>query len=728
MNAAYYTLLVFNILIFIIGVPGNIIILLVYGGKRPKLSSHIFIIGLAFADLFISSVRPIAIFNWKHDILCQITLTSSYIAMFSSIFLTTSIACDRYLAVCTKRKLTTFKAMIIVSGCIFIAILISGVSFTTFGLVENPGQSSKTCGITESKSWALQFQVMLFSISFISSLGIIIVLYVLIYRVVRRQAKIQASWTSTSNRQATGNLSVISPSCTSAVSDASVVPGRDSSSNSCGTVSNYPDGLQRGSSSQELLPPVARAVQQSHESRAKKSKPGPKAQNRTTKMMFLTTAVYFVSWIPGIVLRFVPDSTYEELQKRNPAWQALLIVPHYLVLINHAVNPFIYSFVNRRFREDCHKVFARLRRKDSCRKLQTVSVSVLLDERVPGNIIILLVYGGKRPKLSSHIFIIGLAFADLFISSVRPIAIFNWKHDILCQITLTSSYIAMFSSIFLTTSIACDRYLAVCTKRKLTTFKAMIIVSGCIFIAILISGVSFTTFGLVENPGQSSKTCGITESKSWALQFQVMLFSISFISSLGIIIVLYVLIYRVVRRQAKIQASWTSTSNRQATGNLSVISPSCTSAVSDASVVPGGDSSSNSCGTVSNHPDGLQRGSSSQELLPPVARAVQQTHESRAKKSKPGPTAQNRTTKMMFLTTAVYFVSWIPGIVLRFVPDSTYEELQKRNPAWQALLIVPHYLVLINHAVNPFIYSFVNRRFREDCHKVFARLRRVYIK
>ncbi len=355
-NGAYYTLLAFNLVIFIIGVPGNIIILLVYGSKRPKLSSHIFIIGLACADLFISALRPVAIFNWKHDILCQVTLASGYLAVFSSIFLTTSIAVDRYLAVCTRRKLTNFKSKIIVSGCIIFALLLSAVSFSTFGLVDAPGQRNPACAIVDTASWAIQFQAMLFSISFIASLSIIIILYFLIYRVVRRQAKIQASWSSTrstNGQMARNNLSIISPSCPSAVSDASTLPAG-------GESSSHPNGLQRGNSSQDLLPPTS-SSQATQQGRIKKPQSGPKAQSKTTKMMFLTTAVFFVSWIPGIILRFIPMSTYDELQKRSQSWQAVLVIPHYLVLINHAVNPFIYSFVNRRFRDDCYKVFKRMK-------------------------------------------------------------------------------------------------------------------------------------------------------------------------------------------------------------------------------------------------------------------------------------------------------------------------------------------------------------------------------
>ena len=114
MDSAYWTAIAFNSLIFILGVPGNIIILLVYGSKTTKLSSHIFIIGLACADLFIACLRPVANLNWKHNILCRISLASTYLALFSSIFLTTGIACDRFFVVCKRHKFTPMNAKVIV--------------------------------------------------------------------------------------------------------------------------------------------------------------------------------------------------------------------------------------------------------------------------------------------------------------------------------------------------------------------------------------------------------------------------------------------------------------------------------------------------------------------------------------------------------------------------------------------------------------------------------------
>ena len=367
MDGAYWTVVAFNSLIFILGVPGNVIILLVYGSKTTKLSSHIFIIGLACADLFIACLRPVAILNWKHNILCKISLASTYLALFSSIFLTTAIACDRFFAVCTRHKFTPIKAKVIVSCCIITAFMLSGISFATFGLIDTGG--TPICGIIQSASWQMHLMVMLFSITFILSLAIIIVLYLLIYRVIRRQAKIQASWSSNGQTQNAGNMVTITPppiSEASAVPETSVDPPCTSMQNS--EQPKHADTLQRGASSLELLARSSELPTSAHARKSnKKPQSGPKIQNRTTKMMFLTTLVFFVSWIPGISLRFIPQSKFQELYERGQAWRVLLLIPQYLVLINHAVNPFIYSFVNRRFREDCKNVMNRCKRM--CRKL-----------------------------------------------------------------------------------------------------------------------------------------------------------------------------------------------------------------------------------------------------------------------------------------------------------------------------------------------------------------------
>ena len=174
--------------------------------------------------------------------------------------------------------------------------MLSGISFSTFDLIDT-GKGIPICGILQSASWQMHLMVMLFSITFILSLAIIIVLCLLIYRIIRRQAKIRVSWCCNGQTQNAGNMTAVTPS---AVSEASAVP-ETSMDPPCTSMQNseqpkYADTLQKGASSLELLAPSSKLSTIAYTRRSnKKPQSGPKAQSRTTKMMFLTTLVFFVS-------------------------------------------------------------------------------------------------------------------------------------------------------------------------------------------------------------------------------------------------------------------------------------------------------------------------------------------------------------------------------------------------------------------------------------------------
>ncbi|POI30962.1 hypothetical protein CIB84_005286 [Bambusicola thoracicus] len=93
-------------LVFLLGLPSNGLALWVLATRTEKLTSTIFLMNLAAADLLLISVLPLKIFyyflgnHWPFgEGLCRVTTAFFYGNMYCSVLLLTCISVDRYLAV-----------------------------------------------------------------------------------------------------------------------------------------------------------------------------------------------------------------------------------------------------------------------------------------------------------------------------------------------------------------------------------------------------------------------------------------------------------------------------------------------------------------------------------------------------------------------------------------------------------------------------------------------------
>ncbi|NXD82445.1 PAR4 protein, partial [Halcyon senegalensis] len=93
-------------LVFLVGLPSNGLALWVLASRAEKLTSTVFLMNLAAADLLLVSVLPFKIFyyflgnNWLFgEGVCRLTTAFFYGNMYCSVLLLTCISVDRYLAV-----------------------------------------------------------------------------------------------------------------------------------------------------------------------------------------------------------------------------------------------------------------------------------------------------------------------------------------------------------------------------------------------------------------------------------------------------------------------------------------------------------------------------------------------------------------------------------------------------------------------------------------------------
>ena len=335
MDAEEWLKTIVDLLLVIIGVPGNLLVIIVYASKGTRISAHVFIIGLAIADIIVCFTRPLGVFNnipqlqkYKHssEIICRLPYFLKYLSMFSSVFITVAIAVDRYFAVCKPHGhiMTVRRAKIVLLSCLILCLFFSIPPLVIFGLVKYP-YYGKVCSIGTPR-WTVSLLYTPMYVVGSISVFVIIVMYSLIYLAIRNRIKVRSSVSET---QAT--------------------------SSTMGSESNgdVPRVITMATSQDNEVNP--------HDQRSVPLWPRQpqKLKSKTTKMLFITTVVFVTTWIPFMVtMKMFP---MDDLKQTNPVSYIFVVLVSKLMLINHAVNPFIYGLVSQKFRDDAKQTFSKIR-------------------------------------------------------------------------------------------------------------------------------------------------------------------------------------------------------------------------------------------------------------------------------------------------------------------------------------------------------------------------------
>ncbi|XP_038071194.1 D(2) dopamine receptor A-like [Patiria miniata] len=437
MEAFLWPLVIFHIIVGVVGLPGNALIVLVYGRKRQLMSPHVFILALAVADLMVCLFTPVTVYHWyirlnyTSDFLCRLVLTVTFVTVYNSCFLTSAIAVDRYQAICRphRRWMTVRRAKITAVVCPFLAILISVPVFLSYD-VEPHAQESDTGVCTHSKTVPIWVTYLMTTVIYAASLFTLvtnIVLYGKMYRAIRKRAAVQPghdrangpaeSMTCTGPRPTSKNAPL--STCQSGTEVATVsdqemmnVNQRIQTANTSGQhlrtyrqncgkrqqkqkqKSQQQVGLHNMCLHQQQLreEEEQQQQQQHHETsftlniqnlanvstvnrlsnqlatgttdnpvRQRRQRPQTqRLHGKTTKMLLITTAVFFATWLPALCIFVLPQDVENFIHDNNQVGYSLLYLFRFIFYLNNAINPLIYGFVNERFREDCKKTLSAL--------------------------------------------------------------------------------------------------------------------------------------------------------------------------------------------------------------------------------------------------------------------------------------------------------------------------------------------------------------------------------
>ncbi|XP_038073114.1 uncharacterized protein LOC119741438 [Patiria miniata] len=184
----YLFLLMVNSLVFFLGVPGNCLILRVYWTKIRKTSTHVLIMALAWADLYVCLLRipmiiSLILYHSAADdretfaTVLNLTLCSECTGLITSLLITTIIAADRYDCICRPRRrfFTPRRAKVIVSATLLLSCAIN------IPLI--------VATITSYSLTLIILTVTFLAASYVIALVTMIVFYVRVYAKIRKHVK-----------------------------------------------------------------------------------------------------------------------------------------------------------------------------------------------------------------------------------------------------------------------------------------------------------------------------------------------------------------------------------------------------------------------------------------------------------------------------------------------------------------------------------------------------------
>ena len=382
----YIVLVVMITSLAIIGILGNIPVLIVYFRRRDNLPTHTFIKVLAFIDLIVCSVfMPYTIVYELHlvtsDIMCRVCEFLRHCTLFASTITLVAIATERYIAVCKINiRLNVHNINIGVWIIFGFSVILAVPAVGTFGVVYErdvedipchfphiytPG---RFCHFTYSlmgKPMVTAYQILQATISFILILTLTN-LYTIIYFVLWKRAALKrkmieqrgengktGSNASSENQGRRCPCKRNSPCCGAcAHSD----PSYQNSEMWSDLISNGLEERDCGSNEQSNsngidkpdtyynTKPTRRKIRfcvSAQSGRSEKLKRVKQTHKRTAKMLFLCTVIYIITWVPFWFDVFgVTDS---------------LILRH-LFFIGNGSNPIVYGITN----EEVRRAFKRL--------------------------------------------------------------------------------------------------------------------------------------------------------------------------------------------------------------------------------------------------------------------------------------------------------------------------------------------------------------------------------
>lgn len=355
--------------LMLIGTPGNALVCYIYYFKWNQTTSRCFIFALALFDLINNAITmPVEIaimflpLKFDIPIVCKFSRFLTFLMNNASSIVLVGIAIDRFRRICRtlKPNMTVKHAKIICwTGLAFSllsswpALILYGTKTATIPLKKNNQiLVGKMCLIADDVTDSIYPSIYLLYLG----LGNIVIdiLLVMIYVVIGRKICKARTFNSSSDNEETNSLQKkdSSSSTRNSAQTPEVNNGQTVSFVFWRRWSRATQATRQHTNEREL--PVIVPSKKTRITTQPETVHGRKIRaGRTTLMLFLVTLAFILSFVPYLIiatLRSIDPKAYFRLTNAEKAVYMLFLRSY---LLQSAVNPIIYSFVNKQFRVEC---------------------------------------------------------------------------------------------------------------------------------------------------------------------------------------------------------------------------------------------------------------------------------------------------------------------------------------------------------------------------------------
>ncbi|XP_048733489.1 cholecystokinin receptor type A-like [Ostrea edulis] len=331
--------------LILFGVPGNLTVLFVYLFKFESSTHRTFIVALAIIDLVGCVVcMPFEIIemNFQYTFYavgaCKFFRFNNTFIALTSIFVIIGLSVDRYRRVCKplKTQMTVFTAKIACGIAVLLAILLSWPILFLLGTrhVKLPynvtGYDCSTDDKYRSTIYPMVHNAVLFLI-FVFAIVLLMVIYILIARKIFKHIKFRSTFKAS-----------ISSSISTRKTSSTKLSSQKQEAVVLVNVNNTTSPSQKVKPSNDSN--MNRSKQRNETNSEDKSK------KKITKIAFAICMAFILSYLPHLVITIWTAVKGGFIAKPGPVVSAVLPIVTRSIFINNIINPFIYSFLDRKFR------------------------------------------------------------------------------------------------------------------------------------------------------------------------------------------------------------------------------------------------------------------------------------------------------------------------------------------------------------------------------------------
>ncbi|XP_045198957.2 dopamine receptor 3-like [Mercenaria mercenaria] len=370
-------------LFMVVGILGNTLVLVVYSYRTQKTTANIFIMFLACMDLFACVVlHPYIIFKLFHGydqtwtVLCKVFEYFNHCILALSGLTLCLVAIDRYLAICHPVKFLQFHKQVAkaITTISVISVIGSLPILEFYGATPTEIDEPNSTFVGFRCHYKLKYQNSTALTAFGAFILCVFMTEIITMIVLYKHVAVTA-YRSRRTVKPLSNahiLAGIKPS--SSNSETKFFSRRnETTETSCQSHDQVSRDTERAADVTAIFsvePKVrkfevsrvsAREDDMNLDENRKHISENRKFSSRlkAAKILFFVTAVFFLSWMPFFVLRICSSLDPTFLSVRSDPIVILETSLNHVFYLNNAINPIIYTLINKNFRLACKTFFKK---------------------------------------------------------------------------------------------------------------------------------------------------------------------------------------------------------------------------------------------------------------------------------------------------------------------------------------------------------------------------------